>query len=127
MSNEPIPENKATAICSGRAGSADHVMVVAPSGNTRGVSDQTCEQQPARRKPAVRNKPMAIGSDSAEHSGEVGSALTRQSGNSALRNLSAEFCDVQDANHKEGRKRGRAQSCLFLPSCLPQIVLAAFG
>ncbi len=41
---------------------------------------QTGERPPTRGEPAARNEATAIGSDSAESSGRVGSALTRQSG-----------------------------------------------
>ncbi len=41
---------------------------------------QTGERRPTRGEPAARNEATAIGSDSAESSGRVGSALTRQGG-----------------------------------------------
>jgi len=127
MNDEALARNKAKVICAGRAASADQLTVAPPTANTRGASDQTGKQRPKRCKPAARNKATAIWHDSAESSGQPGSVRMRQSGNSALRNLSTELGDVPVAIHKEGTKPGIAQSCLFLDSCIPQIVLTAFG
>ena len=69
-----------------------------------------------RSKPPAQNKATAIGSGSAGSPRQVASSLMRQRGNSALRKLSADLCDVQDANRKESRKPGRAHSVL---SCIP--------
>jgi len=68
-------QSEFTALWAGRAGSADHLTVAAPGGNTRGESDQTGEQRPTRNKPAARNEPTAIRSDSVEYSAELRSAL----------------------------------------------------
>ncbi|MGO9918753.1 MAG: hypothetical protein ACLQIB_29150 [Isosphaeraceae bacterium] len=159
--SEAAARNEATAICGGRAGSADRLTVAAPTGNARGVSVHTGEQRLTRGETSARIKATAIGSDSAEYSALIrlaqfregeppgepffkaarpeprpprikqghsaGSARMRQTRNTAFRDRSVGFRDVQEANHEEGRKPGRAQSGLFPPSCLPQIVIAAFG
>jgi hypothetical protein len=83
ISSEPLAQNKATAICAGRAGSADRLTVAASAGNIRGEREQTGERPAARGEPAARNKATAIRSDSAEYSALAGPAKTRQSGNSA--------------------------------------------
>jgi len=63
----PLAQNKATAICTGRADCAERLTVAVPLRNRRGESDWTGGQRPTRREPAARNKATAIGSDSAEH------------------------------------------------------------
>ncbi len=48
MKRELLPQTKATALCAGHAGFADRLTVGAPTGNTRGESDQTGERRAAR-------------------------------------------------------------------------------
>ncbi len=127
MSSKPAARNEATAICAGRAGSAERTTVTTPSRNDGGESVQAGQQRRAGGEPAAQNEATAIWSDSAGSCGQVRSAVTGRSGNSELRNRSAKLCDVQVANHQEGRKPGGAQSGLFLYSCITEIVLTAFG
>ncbi len=58
-----LAQNKATAICTGRAGSAGRLTVTAASGKQCGESVQAGDQRPRRCGPDARNKATAVGSD----------------------------------------------------------------
>ncbi|MGO9916208.1 MAG: hypothetical protein ACLQIB_16080 [Isosphaeraceae bacterium] len=122
MKNEPLAPNEATAICAGRAGSVESSRVAAPTGNTHGVSVQAGERRAVLREAAARNEATVIGSDSAVYSAIARSAPMRLSRDSALRRLTAGFCDVKEAEHGGRKRPGRDQPCLFLRSCLPHML-----
>ncbi len=103
MKNELPPQNKAKAICAGRAGSAERLTVAPPTGNARRESEETGERRPTRSEPSARNKAMATGSDSVESSAQVRSALTRQSANSAPLILDRSFRPLALAPVPQGR------------------------
>jgi len=60
MKNEQLPQNEVTAICTGRAGFAEHLTAAAPATNTGGECDQIGERRAACREPAARNEAMAV-------------------------------------------------------------------